>query len=312
MNNVNVNENAMDNNAILGRIDFMAVITATNCNPNGDPDNGNEPRRSTLTDTGFISDVCIKRKIRNRLQAMGEEIFVVSDGNNTQDEYNSLADRCFAAFPEIKEKNSDKDKKGKKDKDNKDEKEAELYSAVCKKWIDVRTFGQLFAFKGVSSNIGVRGPVSIQIAESIDPVYVENMTITKSTNGSPDSGKASDTIGTKSYIPFGMYVIKGSISTQLATQTGFSRTDAEKLKKAIMTLFEGDESAARPAGSMEVCKFIWWDSKDKAPEINPAKVFRSVDIKKNDDVDIPMKYSDYTITVNQIENHVAPEVYDLA
>ena len=150
------------------KIDFTMLITVTNANPNGDPLNGNRPRE-TFTGHGEISDVCIKRKLRNRLQDMGEKIFVQSD-DRCDDGYNSLADRAknnetLKAI--INGKQTDRDTFAK---------------AACTEWMDVRSFGQVFAFKGDSVSVGIRGPVSIQQAVSVSPVDIISMQITKSVN----------------------------------------------------------------------------------------------------------------------------------
>ena len=155
------------------KIDFSLIITATNANPNGDPLNGNRPRE-TYEGYGEISDVCIKRKIRNRLQDMGEHIFVQSDDrcNDGFDSLRSRAEGNEALKAVSKGKNTNRD---------------EYARTACAEWIDVRSFGQVFAFKGDAVSVGVRGPVSIQHAVSISPVDIVSMQITKSVNG--ESGK---------------------------------------------------------------------------------------------------------------------------
>ncbi len=136
------------------------------------------------------------------------------------------------------------------------------------------------------------------------------MQITKSVNGQEgSSGKAKDTMGTKYFIPFGLYVINGSINCQLAEKTGFDDEDAQKIKKALITLFENDASAARPDGSMEVCRVYWWEHEAKTPGISSAKVHRSVKIALKDGVTIPTGFSDYTVTLDDIG--ISPEIIDL-
>ena len=170
---------------LKGKIDFVALISATEANPNGDPLNGNRPREN-FDGFGEISDVCIKRKIRNRWQDMGQKIFVQSD-DRSDDTYSSLKERADGYTPLQEEI-----KKGKKaDRD----KCAQL---ACQEWLDVRSFGQVFAFKGVEVSLGVRGPVSIHQAVSVSPVDIVSMQITKSVNSEAGKeGKASDTMGTK-------------------------------------------------------------------------------------------------------------------
>lgn len=279
------------------KIDFSVIITATNANPNGDPLNGNRPREA-FDGCGEISDVCIKRKIRNRLQDMGEKIFVQSD-DRCDDGCDSLHARANqnAALKEImKGKNTNRD---------------EFAKAACAEWIDVRSFGQVFAFKGNEVSVGVRGPVSIQQAVSVSPVDIISMQITKSVNGESDkAGKASDTMGMKHRVSFGLYVINGSINCQLAEKTGFSDEDAAKIKEALCTLFENDASSARPEGSMEVCRVYWWEHDCKTPKVSSAKVHRALNIELKDGVSAPRSFDDYNITLAEIDG-VKPEIIDL-
>lgn len=278
------------------KIDFAVIISAKNANPNGDPLNGNRPREN-YDGFGEISDVCIKRKIRNRFQDMGQEIFVQSDERRT-DGFRSLKDRADGCS-ELKKLSKDK----------------EQYAIVAsKKWIDVRSFGQVFAFKkGEDDNsvsIGIRGPVSIHSAVSISPIEITSMQITKSVNGEtgkdPDK-KSADTMGMKHRVEFGVYVIYGSINTQLASKTGFSKEDSELLKKALITLFENDCSSARPDGSMEVCKLFWWKHNSQTGQYSSAKVHRSLSIEPI--IDIPKSISDYSIS-NEILDGLIPEIYE--
>lgn len=280
----------------VNKIDFAVIISAKNANPNGDPLNGNRPREN-YDGYGEISDVCIKRKIRNRLQDMEKEIFVQSDERRT-DGFRSLKDRADGC---VELKKSIKDK--------------EQYAKIaCDKWIDVRSFGQVFAFKkGEEDNsvsVGIRGPVSIHSAVSVSPIEISSMQITKSVNGEtqkdPDK-KGSDTMGMKHRIEFGAYVIYGSINTQLATKTGFSEEDSELIKEALITLFENDCSSARPDGSMEVCKLYWWKHNAQIGQYSSAKVHRSLQIVPN--VQVPRSINDYNISL-EILDELTPEIYD--
>lgn len=242
------------------KIDFAAVIMVKNANPNGDPLNGNRPRE-TYDGHGEISDVCIKRKIRNRLQDMGEYIFVQSE-ERSDDGCKSLAERA---------KSNEEMKKALENKDK------DAYAkAACRQWIDVRSFGQVFAFKDVS--VGVRGPVSIHSAYSVLPIMVNSMQITKSVNGETKEKKSPDTMGMKHTVSAALYVIKGSINHQLAEKTGFTEEDAEKIKEALKTLFVNDSSSARPDGSMEVRKLYWWTHNCEMGQYSTAKVHRLLEI----------------------------------
>lgn len=284
---------------LSNKIDFAVIISATNANPNGDPLNGNRPRENYFG-YGEISDVCIKRKLRNRLQDMGEKVFVQSD-DRCDDGFGSLRERaenCAALKAVSKGKNTNRD----------------LYAeTACKEWIDVRSFGQVFAFKGEEVSVGVRGPVSIHQAVSVSPVDVISMQITKSVNGeSGKQGKSSDTMGMKHRVEFGLYVIKGSINCQLAEKTGFSDEDAEKIKQALLTLFENDASSARPDGSMEVCRLYWWKHDSKTPKYSTAKVHRSLKIQMKEDIvgSRAASFEDYEIKIDELDG-LEPEVYDL-
>lgn len=280
---------------LKGKIDFTLFISVYNANPNGDPLNGNRPRIN-LDGYGEISDVCIKRKIRNRFQDMGEKIFVQSD-DRSDDSYTSLKDRADGC-EELKEEIS---KKKKADRDR-------CASIACKEWIDVRTFGQVFAFKGSEVSFGVRGPVSIHQAVSLSPIDTVSMQITKSVNSEPGkNSKASDTMGTKHRVSFAMYKIMGSVNVQLAEKTGFNQEDADLLKEALKTLFENDASSARPEGSMEVCKMYWWQHNEKMPAVSSGKIQRGFRI--NEKAKHPTKIDDYDITWF-MENCEQPEEFD--
>ena len=277
--------------ALENKIDFVALISVTNANSNGDPLNGNRPR-TDYNGMGEISDVCIKRKIRNRMQDMGYAIFVQSD-DRCDDGCKSLSDRAAAAT------------KGIKDRD--------VYAqTACEKWMDVRSFGQVFAFKSTDKNgvsVGVRGPVSIHQAVSISPVEIEEMQITKSVNGETGDKRASDTMGMKHFVRFGLYEIKGSINVQLAEKTGFSEEDADTVKECLRTLFVNDASSARPDGSMEVVKLFWWRHSCKDGQYSSAKVHRSVKVALRDAGTIPTSADDYVISLEALPG-LEPEVID--
>ncbi|MGN0314016.1 MAG: type I-C CRISPR-associated protein Cas7/Csd2 [Fusicatenibacter sp.] len=283
--------------ALTNKIDFAFIISATNANPNGDPLNGNRPREN-FDGYGEISDVCIKRKIRNRLQDMGEKVFVQSDDrcDDGCDSLRSRAANCEALKKISSGKNTNRD---------------EYAKAACAEWIDVRSFGQVFAFKGESVSVGVRGPVSIHQAVSVSPVDIVSMQITKSVNSEGGKeGKTSDTMGMKHRVEFGLYLVKGSINCQLAEKTGFSDEDAEKIKQALLTLFENDCSSARPDGSMEVCRLYWWKHDCKMPAVSTAKVHRSIKIREKNPEKKPASFEDYIVTVENIPGVPAPEIYE--
>jgi CRISPR-associated protein Csd2 len=276
------------------KIDFALVFGVKNANPNGDPLSGNMPR-ITIDGVGELSDVCLKRKIRDRLQEAGEKIFVQSDENRI-DDHKTLKDR---AVSELKDAMNDAKK---------------LTEKACKTWIDVRAFGQLFAYKGKDEkkgtgvSVGIRGPVTIQSAFSHDPVNVTSIQITKSVSGEGDgTKKASDTMGMKHRVDFGLYVTFGSINPQLATKTGFSYEDAQKIKQALLHIFDNDASSARPEGSMEVIQLYWWEHSSKSGQYSSAKVHGSLQVELKENVKKPQSVDDYSISLKTLDG-LKPEI----
>jgi CRISPR-associated protein Csd2 len=269
---------------LQNKIDFAVILRVKNANPNGDPLNGNRPR-TDYSNFGEMTDVSLKRKIRDRLLERwiaagkkddGNMIFVQSDDRKA-DDAKSLRARAEANLGNAL--GSDK-----------------TVGLACAKWLDVRAFGQLFALKsnkkagkkkddgsddegdtGVS--IGIRGPVTVQSAFSVEPIDITSTQITKSVSGEGDGTKrASDTMGMKHRVDNGIYVFYGSMNPQLAEKTGFSDVDAETIKQVLPKLFENDESSARPAGSMEVLKVFWWRHNCKAGQYSSAKVHRTLTV----------------------------------
>ncbi len=282
---------------LQNKIDFVAFIAVTMANPNGDPLSGNSPR-SDYNGLGEISDVCIKRKLRNRMQDLGQAVFVQSAGR-CDDGYGSLSERASDVLGKAKEF-----------------KDSDAYAQrACETWLDVRSFGQVFAFKDKNKetkgiSIGVRGPVSIHQGVSLSPVQVEDMQITKSVNGeSSDKGRSSDTMGMKHFVRFGLYKIKGSINVQLAERTGFTEEDADILKECLRTLFVNDASSARPEGSMEVVKLYWFRHNCKDGQYSSAKVHRSVQAVLADPDALPARTEDYRITLEPLDG-LEPEILD--
>ncbi|MFT4919210.1 MAG: CRISPR-associated protein Csd2 [Zhongshania aliphaticivorans] len=257
--------------SLNSKIDFAVIFSVKNANPNGDPLNGNRPR---LDYEGFgeITDVCLKRKIRDRLQTEGLSIFVQSDEKKT-DGMASLQNRAY----------SDEFGLGKEAFNAKKNSPDETAKLACAKWFDVRAFGQLFAYKGDGKDgvsVAIRGPVTIQSAFSVEPVSVTSTQITKSVSGEGDgSKKASDTMGMKHRVDSAVYVAYGAMTPQLAERTGFSDEDAQAIKAVLPKLFEGDASSARPEGSMAVKKVIWWQHNSKSGQYSSAKVHGSITVK---------------------------------
>ena len=291
--------------AVLSKkIDFVLFVSVTMANPNGDPLNGNRPRID-YGSYGEMTAECIKRKIRNRMQDMGYAIFVQSN-DRSDDGFTSLSERAS-------------DYISKTAKDAKKITVDEYAELACAKWLDVRSFGQVFAFsnkkdKNVAGvSVGVRGPVSIHQAVSIDPVEVCSYQITKSVNGENKEGKegkASDTMGMKHLVKFGLYEIKGAINVQLAEKTGFTEEDADVIKKCLLSLFENDASSARPDGSMEVVKLYWWQHNCKEGQYSSAKVHRSVKVELKAGVVEAKTVDDYNISVVDGLVGLTPEILE--
>lgn len=286
------------------KIDFALVIRVKRANPNGDPLNGNRPRVD-YEGIGEITDVCLKRKIRDRMLERyqlldekgktGQAVFVQSDDRNIDGE-TSLRNRA-----ESKENGLGKDAfTGKTSKD-------ETAKKACGHWLDVRTFGQVFAFKSVKKKKGkkntedggsdaadadgvsipIRGPVTIHSAFSVEPVTSTSTQIVKSVSGEGDGTKrGSDTMGMKHRVDHGIYVTYGSMNPQLAERTGFSSADAETIKQILPKLFENDGSSARPEGSIEILKVVWWQHNCKSGQYSSAKVHRSVNVNPDGEINI--------------------------
>lgn len=257
------------------KIDFAIIFSVKNANPNGDPLNGNRPR-TDYDGYGEVSDVCLKRKIRDRLQDASQAIFVQSDEKRV-DDYPSLRARAEGVL-------------GKDALNAKKTKPEEAAKKACEAWFDVRAFGQLFAFKSESKDgvsIPIRGPVSIHSAFSVEPVSITSMQITKSVSGDGDgSKKSSDTMGMKHRVDSAIYVAYGAMSPQLAEKTGFSDADAQIIKSILPKMFEGDASSARPEGSMAVEKVIWWQHDSKLGRHSSAKVHRSLTVSSDGSFDL--------------------------
>ncbi|HPR82186.1 MAG TPA: type I-C CRISPR-associated protein Cas7/Csd2 [Enterococcus sp.] len=265
---------------ITNKVDFIATIEVRNANPNGDPLAGNMPRTDS-SGFGLISDVAIKRKIRNRMQDQGYEIFVKSR-DRSDDKFTSLQKRFEDVFTS-------------KDSDEKIEKEAN------EKWLDVRTFGQVITY--YKKSIGIRGPVSISMAKSLAPIETTTLQITRSSNSmeaTGKSGRSSDTMGSKHFVEHGVYVVYGSANAYFSEKTGFDEKDLEVVKESLVTLFENDASSARPEGSMAVKEVFWFTHSNKLGNVSSAKIRGLLQWEEPDAVQ-GVQYSDYQITLDQVK-----------
>ena len=261
------------------KIDFVMFFTVNNANPNGDPLMGNMPR-TDYDGFGEVSDVCIKRKIRNRMQDLEHDIFVQSQ-DRAIDEHKSLETRFNEVFPAKKKIADDI-----------------VAKDSCERWLDVRSFGQVMTFQ--KRSLGIRGPVSISLAKSLSPVDVITMQITRSTNAmkSEVGKRSSDTMGSKHFVDFGVYKLSGSINCYFAEKTGFTNTDASIIKESLRTLFVNDMSSARPEGSMEVKKLYWFEHNSKLGIASSAKIHNLIQAKVKEDIKKVKSYDDYEISID--------------
>lgn len=291
---------------IKNRYDFVILFDVENGNPNGDPDAGNMPRVDPETGYGLVTDVCLKRKIRNYVQMRkgdepGYDIYVKeSEPLNRSDL--TAGDKCHVREDlEALQKASGKEAKalGSKLRKQDPKIDRKLRDAMCETFFDIRTFGAVMTtFVKASLNCGqVRGPVQLTFARSIDPVLPQEVTITRvAITTEADAENKGTEMGRKYIIPYALYRAEGFVSANLACKTtGFSEDDLKLLWEAILKMFEEDHSAAR--GKMAVRELIVFKHDSMFGNAPSYKLFDSVVVKRNDDVVTPRKYSDYTVTV---------------
>lgn len=275
----------MENNAIKNRYEFVMLFDVENGNPNGDPDAGNMPRTDPETSFGLVTDVCIKRKIRNFVELYkeneaGYNILIKAD--------RSLNSKFTEAYEECGLKT------GQKGKNTDDVKAAQEY--MCANYYDVRAFGAVMSTGDDPCGI-VRGPVQINFAKSLDPVNSQELTITRQAITKTGEDKQTE-MGKKSIISYGLYRAEGYISAMLAQKvTGFSEDDAELLWTAIINMFENDRSAAR--GKMCLRK-LYIFRHDSALGNAPAHVlFDKIKVEKKAEITAPRSFGDYVITIDE-------------
>ncbi len=273
----------MENNAIKNRYEFVMLFDVENGNPNGDPDAGNMPRTDPETSFGLVTDVCIKRKIRNFVELYkeneaGYNILIKTD--------RSLNSKFTAAYEECGLKT------GQKGKNTDDVKRAQEY--MCANYYDVRAFGAVMSTGDDPCGI-VRGPVQINFAKSLDPVNSQELTITRQAITKTGEDKQTE-MGKKNIISYGLYRVEGYISAMLAQKvTGFSEDDTELLWTAIINMFENDRSAAR--GKMCLRK-LYVFKHDSALGNAPAHVlFDKIKVEKKAEITAPRSFGDYNITI---------------
>lgn len=285
---------------IKNRYEFTILFDVENGNPNGDPDAGNMPRVDTDTGYGIVTDVCIKRKIRNYVDIVKKDaptykIYVRN--NEPLDKNRQWA--YSVSNVEVPKKNG---------KPSTDEPAKEEFKKVtgfmCDNFYDIRAFGAVMT---LTYNCGqVRGPIQLGFGKSIDPIIPQSLTITSCTYA--NEGEKSSTIGRKNIVPYGLYRMDGYVSPNLALKetggTGFTEEDLELLWQAIINMFEFDHSAAR--GKMSTRELFVFQHESEFGNCPAHKLFEAISVKKREDVDIPRSYGDYEIKIdkNVIPNSV--------
>ncbi|HJB08672.1 MAG TPA: type I-C CRISPR-associated protein Cas7/Csd2 [Candidatus Enterocloster faecavium] len=287
--------------AIKNRYEFVILFDVENGNPNGDPDAGNMPRIDPESGLGLVTDVCLKRKIRNYVETVKEDekgykIYIREDVPLNRSDREACQELGVNETDDKKQ--TEALKKLKKNDPNVDIK---LRDYMCENFYDIRTFGAVMTtFVKASLNCGqVRGPVQLGFARSIDPIISQEVTITRvAITTEKDAENKTTEMGRKSIVPYGLYRAEGYVSANLARRvTGFSEGDLELLWEAIVNMFEHDHSAAR--GKMAVRELIVFKHSKELGDCPAYKLFDAVEVKKNENVVYPRKYQDYTVQVHE-------------
>lgn len=282
--------------AIKNRYEFAIIFDVENGNPNGDPDAGNMPRVDPETGYGIVTDVCLKRKIRNYVETVKENesgygIYIKS-GVPLQ-----TSDKKAFEYLGVEESEVKKMKK-----DN-PEIDAKIRDFMCKNFFDIRAFGAVMTtFVKAALNCGqVRGPVQLGFARSVDPIFPQEITITRcAITTEADAEKNTNTMGNKFIVPYGLYIAEGYISANLARKvTGFSVDDLELLWDAIINMFEFDHAAAR--GKMAVRKLVIFKHDSELGNVPAYKLFDAIKIERKKDVEVARSFSDYNISIAESE-----------
>lgn len=287
--------------AIKNRYEFVVLFDVENGNPNGDPDSGNMPRIDPESGLGLVTDVCLKRKIRNYVEtvkedAKGYKIYIKEDVPLNRSDREACESLGITETEDKKVTEALKKlKKSDKDVDIK------LRDYMCDNFYDIRTFGAVMTtFVKASLNCGqVRGPVQLGFARSIDPIVSQEVTITRvAITTEKDAENKSTEMGRKNIVPYGLYRVEGYISANLARKvTGFSEEDLDLLWEAIINMFENDHSAAR--GKMAVRELIVFKHSKELGDCPAYKLFDAIEVKKKEEVEYPRKYQDYTIQIHE-------------
>ena len=282
---------------IQNRYEFVILFDVENGNPNGDPDAGNMPRIDPESGYGLVTDVCLKRKIRNYVETVKEDApgyrIYIKDGVPL-----NRSDREACDYVGV---DPEKLKDEKKKNENLDEK---IRNFMCSNFYDIRTFGAVMTtFTKGALNCGqVRGPVQLGFARSVDPILPQEITITRvAITTEADADKKGTEMGRKYIVPYALYRCEGFVSANLARKvTGFSEEDLQLLWQAILNMFEYDHSAAR--GKMTVRELVVFKHDSELGNAPSHKLFELVKAEKKKDVTAPRSYSDYVVTVD--DTHV--------
>lgn len=292
--------------AIKNRYDFVVLFDCENGNPNGDPDAGNLPRVDPETQMGLVTDVCLKRKIRNYVQATkegepGYEIYISDKSTLNANDQKALE---YLGILDLKDLKEDKKKESQALKDIKkiDSKaDDKIRDFMCKNFFDIRTFGAVMTtfVKGALNSGQVTGPVQLTFAKSVDPIFPQEMAITRvAVTTEKDADSKNHTMGRKAFIPYGLYRAEGFVSANLAQKvTKFSEEDLELLWEAIANMFELDHSASR--GKMAVRELIVFKHDSVFGNAPSHKLFDLVKVKKHEGVEFPRSYGDYSVTIDE-------------
>ena len=279
--------------AIKNRYDFVILFDVENGNPNGDPDAGNMPRVDPETGLGLVTDVCLKRKIRNFVEDVKED----ADGYRIYIKDQVPLNRSDAEA--LSALGVDKDLKAAKKNDP--DLDRKIRDYMCSHYYDIRAFGAVMTtfVKGALNCGQVRGPVQLGFARSIDPILPQEVTITRiAITTEADAEKKGTEMGRKYIVPYGLYRAEGYVSANLARKvTGFSEEDLQLLWQAILNMFENDHSAAR--GKMAVRELIVFKHESELGNAPAYKLFDAVQVERREDVDVPRRYGDYIVTVDE-------------
>lgn len=277
---------------IKNRYDFVILFDVENGNPNGNPDAGNMPRIDPETGYGLVTDVCLKRKIRNYVEDLKEEApgyrIYVKEGVplNRSDAEALTAVGVSGDLKAAKKADPDIDKK--------------LRDFMCSNFYDIRTFGAVMTtfVKGALNCGQVRGPVQLNFARSIDPIVPQEVTITRvAITTEADAEKKGTEMGRKHIVPYALYRAEGYVSANLARKTtGFSEDDLQLLWQAILNMFENDHSAAR--GKMAVRELIVFKHDSELGCAPAYKLFQKVQVQRVEGVEVPRRYEDYVVSVS--------------